>query len=55
MSGRGWHAAGATRSLQPDRAAMRVRGPRLEIETRVRWWVAEEVLGDREPGAEAVG
>jgi hypothetical protein len=34
---------------------MGVRGPRLEIEVRVSRRVAEEVVDDREPGAQAVG
>ena len=34
---------------------MGVRSPRLEIEMRVIRWVAEEVVEDRKPGAQAVG
>ena len=34
---------------------MRVRGPRLEIVAHVSRWVAEEVVEDREPGAQAGG
>ncbi len=34
---------------------MGVLGPRLEIGLRVIRWVAEEILGEREPGAQAVG
>jgi hypothetical protein len=55
MGGRGWHAAAAARSLPLKRAAMGVRGPRLEIERRVIRWVGEEVVQDRETGAQAVG
>ena len=55
VGGRGWHAAGAPPSLPLERAAMRVRGPRLEIEVRVIRWVAEEVVEERKPGAQAVG
>ena len=55
MGGRGWDAAATARSLPVKRAAMGVRGPRLEIETRVIRWVGEEVVYDREPGAQAVG
>ncbi|MGO9890244.1 MAG: hypothetical protein ACLP0L_20395 [Solirubrobacteraceae bacterium] len=55
MGGRGWHAAAAAGSLPLKRAAMGVRGPRLEIELRVILWVGEEVVDDREKGAHAVG
>jgi len=55
VGGRGWHAAGATLPLPPERAAMRVRSPTLESEMRVNGWVAKEVVDDREPGAQAVG
>jgi len=34
---------------------MGVRSPRLGIVVRVSRWVAEEVVDDREPGAQAVG
>jgi hypothetical protein len=34
---------------------MRVRSPRVEIDVRVSRWVAEEVVDDREPGAQTVG
>ncbi len=34
---------------------MGVRSPRLDIEMRVSRRVAEEVVDDREPGAQAVG
>jgi hypothetical protein len=34
---------------------MGVRGPRLGIDVRVSRWVAEEIVDDREPGAQAVG
>jgi hypothetical protein len=55
VGGRRWDAAATARSLPLKRAAMGVRGPRLEIETRVIRWVGEEVVDDREPGAQAVG
>jgi hypothetical protein len=54
MGRRGWHAARAPLSVPPEEAAMRVRSPRLAIEVRVSRWVAEEVVEDREPGAQAV-
>jgi hypothetical protein len=34
---------------------MGMRSPRLEIDVRVSRWVTEEVVEDREPGAQAVG
>jgi hypothetical protein len=55
MGGKGRHAAATARSLPLKRAAMGVRSPRLEIEMRVSRWVGEEVVDDREPGAQAVG
>jgi len=55
MGWRGWHAAGAALALPVERAAMWVHRPRLEIKVRVSRWVAEEVVDDREPGAQAVG
>ena len=55
MGGWGWHAAATARSLPLERAAVGVHGPRLEIEMRVSRRVAEEVVDDREPGAQAVG
>jgi hypothetical protein len=55
MGGRGRHAAATARSLRLERAAMGVRGPRLEVKMRVSRWVGQEVVDDREPGAQAVG
>jgi len=55
MGGRGWHAAATAGSLPLERPAVGVRGPGLEIERRVIRWVGEEVVDDREPGAQAVG
>jgi hypothetical protein len=55
MCRRCWHAAGAPPPLPLERAAMWVRSPRLEVDARVSRWVAEEVVDDREPGAQAVG
>jgi hypothetical protein len=53
VSSRGLYAAGPALALPAERAAMRVRGPRLEIELRVIRWVAEEVVDERHPGAQA--
>ena len=50
-----WHAAAAPAPLPLERAAMGMRSPRLEIDVRVSRWVTEEVVEDREPGAQAVG
>jgi hypothetical protein len=53
VGSRGLYAAGPALALPAERAAMRVRGPRLEIELRVIRWVAEEVVDERHPGAQA--
>jgi hypothetical protein len=45
MSRWGRHAAAAARPLPLKRAAVGVRGRKIEM--RVRRWVAEEVLDDR--------
>ena len=50
---RGLDAAGAALALPVERAPMRVRGPGLEIELRVIRWVAEEVVDELQPGAQA--
>jgi hypothetical protein len=53
VGGWGRDAAGAALALPTERAAMRVRGPRLEIELRVIRRVAEEVVDELQPGAQA--
>jgi len=55
MRRRSRHAPSAPLSLRLERAAMGVRSPRLEIVVRVSRRVAEEVVDDREPGAQTVG
>jgi hypothetical protein len=52
MCGRRRHASRAPPPVPLERAAM---GVCSEIDVRVSRWVAEEVVDDREPGAQTVG
>lgn len=52
---RGRDAPSPPLALPTQRLAVRVRLPRLEIGVRVIRWVAQEVLGKRQPGAQTFG
>jgi hypothetical protein len=54
MCGRRGNTPGTPLALPVRRAPMRVLGPRPGVDGRVSWWVAQDVIGERQPGAQAV-